>query len=151
MFSYKSNAFHAGYPARKPIKLIKLIPLIAIAILLGMFAFHEARAFNSEYVADDFIAEEYGEADAIANLFLERNLVDGTLTEKEIKALSGNKHQPISEAEKLNRRELYSLFEAKLPKLFNFERAKTVQISKHNLEIDPKTLSRYANEQIKAG
>ena len=151
MFPYKSDAFHACYPTRKPIKLIKLIPLIAIAILPGMFAFNEAKAFNSEYVADDFIAEEYGQADAIANLFLERNLVDGTLTEKEIKALSGNKHQPISEGEKLTRRELYSLFEAKLPKLFNFERAKTVQISKHNLEIDPKTLSRYANEQIKAG
>ena len=125
MFLYKMNAFEAGYSIRKPIKLRWPLLLIAIAILSGMFAFHEARAFNSEYVADDFIAEEYGQADAIANLFLERNLVDGTLSEKEIKALSGNKHQPISEAEKLTRRELYSLFEAKLPKLFNFERAKT--------------------------
>jgi hypothetical protein len=151
MFPYKSNAFHAGYSTRKPIKLRWPLLLIAIALFLGMFAFNEARALKSEYVTDDFITEEYGQVDAIANLFLGRNSVDGRLTEKEIKALSGNKHQPISEARKLTRRELYSLFEAKLPKLFNFERAKTVQISKHNLEIDPKTLSKYASEQIKEG
>jgi hypothetical protein len=43
MFPYKSNAFHAGYSTRKPIKLSKLIPLIAIAVLLGLFVYSEAK------------------------------------------------------------------------------------------------------------
>jgi hypothetical protein len=151
MFLYKSNAFHAYETRRNPLKSRYFVYLLAIASLLGVLVFTEARAFKSEYVTDDFIAEEYGQADAIANLFLGRNSVDGTLTEVEIIALSSNKYRPISEDRKLTRRELYSLFEAKLPDLFNFERAKTKQVSKHNLEIDPKTLSKYANEQIKAG
>ena len=151
MFSYKSNAIHTYETRRKPLKIRTFVFLTLIALLLGTFAFNQARAFDSEYIADEFIAAEYGQTDAIANLFLGRNSVDGMLTEKEIKVLSSNKHQLTSENRKLTRRELYSLFEVKLPELFNFERAKTIQISKHILEIDPKTLSKYANQQIKEG
>lgn len=44
MFPYKSNAFHAYEPKRNPLKSRTFASLIAIASLLGVLAFTEARA-----------------------------------------------------------------------------------------------------------
>ena len=44
MFPYKSNAFHAYEPKRNPLKSRTFASLIAIAMLLVVLAFSEARA-----------------------------------------------------------------------------------------------------------
>ena len=44
MFPYKSNAFHAYEPKRNPLKSRTFASLIAIAMLLGVLTFSEARA-----------------------------------------------------------------------------------------------------------
>jgi predicted RNA-binding protein len=65
MFPYKSNAFHA-YETKKPIKLSKLMPLITIAVVLGVFAFNEARAEVLEEEDCNFV--EYFANNTISNL-----------------------------------------------------------------------------------
>ena len=65
-------------------KLIHFFSFLLINHLLIANAF----ALNSEYISDDFLVEEYMQADAIANIIMGRNIVDGILNEQEIKALS---------------------------------------------------------------
>ena len=47
MFPYKSDAFHAYEPKRNPLKSRTFASLVAIASLLGVLAFTEARAKDS--------------------------------------------------------------------------------------------------------
>ncbi len=128
-------------------KLIHFFSFLLINHLLIANAF----ALNSEYTADDFLVEEYMQADAIANIIMGRNSVDGILNEQEIKALSKAINREIQKNSPLLRKELIILLEERVPELIHWETVNTKLISKNNFEIDPKTLSKYANEQILEG
>ena len=116
-------------------KLIHFFSFLLINHLLIANAF----ALNSEYISDDFLVEEYMQADAIANIIMGRNIVDGILNEQEIKALSKAINRKIQKNSPLLRKELIILLEEKVPELINWETINTKLISKNNFEIDPKT------------
>ena len=50
MFPHKTNAIHAGYSTKKPFRIKTFVFLASITLLLGVFAFTEARAdSDAEY------------------------------------------------------------------------------------------------------
>ncbi len=57
MFPYKSNAFHAYQTNRNPLKLRLFAYLIAIAALLGVLVFTEARAVEVDDEQCKFLSE----------------------------------------------------------------------------------------------